>query len=117
MAVYHYLVKNDEGARSEGDIRAESIDLAVQKLTSNGQIVINLKEVDTTFDFLGPFLDDINLTFERIKNRVPLANLVFFTRQLATMFNTGLTLERAIQALEIEEKHNTFKSRRENHNA
>ena len=109
MAVYHYLVKNDEGARSEGDIRAESIDLAVQKLTSNGQIVINLKEVDTTFDFLGPFLDEINLTFERIKNRVPLANLVFFTRQLATMFSAGLTLERAIQALAIEEKHNKFK--------
>ena len=55
MAVFHYLVKNDEGARSEGDIRAESMDLALQKLTSNGQIVINLKEVDTTFDFLGPF--------------------------------------------------------------
>ena len=110
MAVYHYLVKNDEGARSEGDIRAESIDLAVQKLTSNGQIVINLKEVDTTFDFLGPFLDEINLTFERIKNRVPLANLVFFTRQLATMFSAGLTLERAIQALSMEEKHNKFKN-------
>ena len=82
MAVFHYLVKNDEGARSEGDIRADTMDLALQKLTSNGQIVITLKEVDTTFDFLGPFLDEINLTFERLKNRVPLANIVFFTRQL-----------------------------------
>ena len=109
MAVFHYLVKSDEGTRSEGDIRAESMDLALQKLTSNGQIVITLKEVDTTFDFLGPFLDEINLTFERIKNRVPLANIVFFTRQLATMFSAGLTLERAIQALSIEEKHNKFK--------
>ena len=109
MAVFHYLVKNDEGARSEGDIRAESMDLALQKLTSNGQIVINLKEVDTTFDFLGPFLDEINLTFERLKNRVPLANIVFFTRQLATMFSAGLTLERAIQSLGAEEKHKKFK--------
>ena len=66
MAVFHYLVKNDEGARSEGDIRAESMDLALQKLTSNGQIVINLKEVDTTFDFLGPFLDEINLSLIHI---------------------------------------------------
>ena len=64
MAVFHYLVKNDEGARSEGDIRADTMDLALHKLTSNGQIVITLKEVDTTFDFLGPFLDEINLTFE-----------------------------------------------------
>ena len=109
MAVFHYLVKNDEGSRNEGDIRAESMDLALQKLTTNGQIVITLKEVDTTFDFLGPFLDEINLTFERIKNRVPLANIVFFTRQLATMFSAGLTLERAIQALAVEEKHKKFK--------
>jgi len=109
VAVFHYLVKSDEGSRSEGDIRAASMDLALQKLTSNGQIVINLKEVDTTFDFLGPFLDEINLTFERIKNRVPLANIVFFTRQLATMFSAGLTLERAILALSVEEKHNKFK--------
>ena len=56
MSVFHYLVKNDEGSRSEGDIRAESMDLAIQKLTSNGQIVITLKEVDTTFDFLVHFL-------------------------------------------------------------
>ena len=109
MAVFHYLVKNGEGSRSEGDIRAGTMDLALQKLTSNGQIVITLKEVDTTFDFLGPFLDEINLTFERIKNRVPLSNIVFFTRQLATMFSAGLTLERAIQGLAVEEKHNKFK--------
>ena len=44
MAVFHYLVKNDEGARSEGDIRADTMDLALQKLTSNGQIVITLKD-------------------------------------------------------------------------
>ena len=43
MAVFHYLVKNDEGSRSEGDIRAESMDHALQKLTTNGQIVITLK--------------------------------------------------------------------------
>ncbi|SVD19545.1 uncharacterized protein METZ01_LOCUS372399, partial [marine metagenome] len=34
------------------------VDLAIQKLTQNGQMVITLKETDTTFDFLGPFLDE-----------------------------------------------------------
>ena len=48
MAVFHYLVKNDEGARSEGDIRAESMDLALQKLTSNGQIVITVSYTHLT---------------------------------------------------------------------
>jgi len=110
MATYHYLIKNDSGTRKEGDIRASSIDLAAQKLAIDGMVVINLKEVDTTWDFLGPFLDEVNLSIERLKNRIPLGNIVFFTRQLATMFSAGLTLERAIQGLAAEEKHKKFKS-------
>ena len=75
MAVYNYLTKNSEGNRNEGEIRADSLDNAIQKLTANGQMVITLKEVDDTFDFLGPFLDEIQLSIEKAKNRVPLANI------------------------------------------
>ena len=109
MAIFNYLTKVSEGNRKEGEIRADSLDGAIQKLTSNGQLVISLKEVDDTFDFLGPFLDEIQLSIEKLKNRVPLSNIVFFTRQLATMFSAGLTLERAIQSLGAEEKHRKFK--------
>ena len=109
MAIFNYLTKDSEGNRKEGEIRADSLDGAIQKLTSNGQLVISLKEVDDTFDFLGPFLDEIQLSIEKAKNRVPLSNIVFFTRQLATMFSAGLTLERAIQSLGAEEKHRKFK--------
>ena len=109
MAIFNYLAKDSEGNRKEGEIRADSLDGAIQKLTSNGQLVISLKEVDDTFDFLGPFLDEIQLSIEKAKNRVPLSNIVFFTRQLATMFSAGLTLERAIQSLGAEEKHRKFK--------
>ena len=111
MAVYNYLTKNSEGNRKEGEIRADSLDNAIQKLTANGQMVITLKEVDDTFDFLGPFLDEIQLSIEKAKNRIPLANIVFFTRQLATMFSAGLTLERAIQSLGAEEKHRSKKKK------
>lgn len=109
MAIFNYLTKDSEGNRKEGEIRADSLDGAIQKLTSNGQMVISLKETDDTFDFLGPFLDEIQLSIEKAKNRVPLSNIVFFTRQLATMFSAGLTLERAIQSLGAEEKHRKFK--------
>ena len=109
MAIFNYLTKDPQGKRKEGEIRADSLDSAVQKLSSNGQMVISLKEVDDTFDFLGPFLDEIQLSIEKIKNRIPLSNIVFFTRQLATMFSAGLTLERAIQSLGAEEKHRKFK--------
>ena len=109
MAIFNYLTKDNEGNRKEGEIRADSLDGAIQKLSSNGQMVISLKETDDTFDFLGPFLDEIQLSIEKAKNRVPLSNIVFFTRQLATMFSAGLTLERAIQSLGAEEKHRKFK--------
>ena len=76
MAIYNYLTKDSEGKRKEGEVRADSLDTAIQKLSANGQLVITLKEVDDTFDFLGPFLDEIQLSIEKAKNRVPLANIV-----------------------------------------
>ncbi len=109
MPTYTYLTKDSQGQRNEGEIRAGSIDDAAKKLTTEGQLVIQLNEVDTSWDFIGPFLDEVSLSIERFKNRVPLSNLVFFTRQLATMFSAGLTLERSIQGLATEEKHPKLK--------
>ena len=51
MAVYTYLTKNMEGNRKEGEIRADSLDTAIQKLSTNGQLVISMKEVDDTAKF------------------------------------------------------------------
>lgn len=109
MPVFSYLIKDEAGSRREGEIRAESMDTAMQKLAVNNQIIVKLQEVDTSWDFIGPFIDEINLSFERLRNRIPLSNLVFFTRQLATMYTAGLTLERSIQGLAAEERHSRFK--------
>lgn len=109
MPVFSYLIKDDAGSRREGELRADSLDIAMKKLAANNQIIVNLREVDTSWDFIGPFIDEINLSIERLKNRIPLSNLVFFTRQLATMYSAGLTLERSIHGLAAEEKHSRFK--------
>jgi len=81
----------------------------MKKLSAGNQIIVRLEEVDTSWDFIGPFIDEINLSIERFKNRIPLSNLVFFTRQLATMYSAGLTLERAIRGLASEERHPKLK--------
>ena len=109
MPAYTYLIKDEAGGRSEGEIKADSLDLAMKKLSAGNQIIIKLEEVDTSWDFIGPFIDEINLSIERFKNRIPLSNLVFFTRQLATMYSAGLTLERAIRGLASEERHPKLK--------
>ena len=109
MAVFQYVLKDASGNRKEGEIKAATLDAAIQTLTEQDQVIITIKEEDTSWDFLGPFLDEINLSYERLKNRIPLTNLVFFTRQLATMFSAGLTIERSVQGLAADEKHPRLK--------
>ena len=109
MAEFQYVLKDTSGDRKEGEIKAATLDTAIQTLTAQDQVIITIKEQDTSWDFLGPFLDEINLSFERLKNRIPLTNLVFFTRQLATMFAAGLTIERSVQGLAADEKHPRLK--------
>jgi type IV pilus assembly protein PilC len=55
------------------------------------------------------FIEELNLSLSKLKSRIPLKNLVFFTRQLATMFAAGLTLEKSMTNLANEEKHPSFK--------
>ena len=109
MALFQYVLKDTSGNRKEGEIKAATLDTAIQTLTAQDQVIITIKEEDTSWDFLGPFLDEINLSYERLKNRIPLTNLVFFTRQLATMFSAGLTIERSVQGLAADEKHPRLK--------
>ena len=76
---------------------------------NEGMIVIKINERDSSFDFIGPFLERLSLSIEKIKNKIPLSTLVFFTRQLATMFAAGLTIEKSFFFLAEEEKNKKFK--------
>jgi type IV pilus assembly protein PilC len=109
MAQFNYIVRAQSGTRQEGNIDANNINEASEKLRSDGLTVIKITERDTSFDFLTPFLERLNLEIEKFKNKVPLSTLVFFTRQLATMFASGLTIERSIFFLAQEEKNKKFK--------
>ena len=109
MPQFTYIVRTQDGVRKEGSINSDNINQASEELRSDGLIVVKITERDTTFDFLTPFLDRLNLEIEKFKNRIPLSVLVFFTRQLATMFAAGLTIERSLFFLGQEEKNVKFK--------
>ena len=96
MAQFNYIIRTQNGTRQEGSIDATNINEATEQLNSEGFTVVKISERDTSFDFLTPFLKRLNLEIEKFKNRVPLSTLVFFTRQLATMFASGLTIERSL---------------------
>jgi len=109
MPQFNYIARTQNGARREGTIEAININEASEKLRNDQLVIIKINEKDTSFDFLGPFLERLSLSIEKIKNKVPLSTLVFFTRQLSTMFASGLTIERAIFFLAQEEKNKKFK--------
>ena len=109
MPDYNYIVRTEGGARKTGAISATNYNAAIEKLQSDNLVVIKLDERDTSFDFFKPFLERLALEYEKFTNKVPLGILVFFTRQLATMFSAGLTIERALFFLKSEEKNKKFK--------
>ena len=109
MPLFEYIVRTEEGKRLEGTIEAKTLNSANEKLLNKKYTIVKLSEKEIVFDFLGPFLDRLSLSVEKIKNRVPLTTLVFFTRQLSTMFSAGLTLEKSIFFLSQEEKNKKFK--------
>ncbi len=109
MAEFSYIIRTDKGSRETGNISAENYNEALEKLQKDGTAVIKLTERDSSFDFIKPFLDRLSISFEELKNKVPLNVLVFFTRQLSTMFSAGLTIERALYFLSTEEKNKKFK--------
>ena len=109
MPLFEYIVRSEEGKRLEGTIEAKTLNEANQNLLKKKYTIVKLSEKEVVFDFLGPFLDRLSLEVEKMKNKIPLTTLVFFTRQLSTMFSAGLTLEKSIFFLSQEEKHKKFK--------
>ena len=93
MAQFNYIIRTENGTRKEGNVDASNINEASEKLRADGLTVIKISERDTSFDFLTPFLERFNLEVEKFKTRIPLSTLVFFTRQLSTMFASGLISE------------------------
>ncbi len=109
MPNFAYIVKDAKGARVEGIIKADTLDMAVDKLAKEGSTIISVKAAaEGAFKGKMSLFDKLMLTIYKIRTGVSLKTLVFFTRQLSTMFSAGLTIEKAITDLEKEEKHKKF---------
>ncbi len=110
MPQFAYIVTESDGTRREDKLRAASYEAAWEQLTKRGAKIISLREVKLSEQAdSASIVDQVSIALYRIKNRVPLNNLVFFTRQLSTMFSAGLTIEKAIANLMQEEKHPRFR--------
>jgi len=109
MPNFAYIVKDAKGARVEGMIKADTLDMAVEKLAKEGSTIISVKAAaEGAFKGKMSLFDKVMLAIYKFRTGVSLRTLVFFTRQLSTMFSAGLTIEKAITDLEKEEKNKKF---------
>ena len=109
MPEYTYIARSQEGKRTEGNLTAVNLSDAMEILSKKNLSIVKLDERDEVFDFLDPFIDRFNLAVRKMKTRIPLSDLVFFTRQISTMFSSGLTIEKSLHFLALEEKNKKFK--------
>jgi len=110
MPNFAYIIKDSSGNRIEDYLRAASVEAAMENLRRKGAEIVSIREVKSEFqaDRL-TVPEQINLALYKARTRVPLNILVFFTRQLATMFSAGLTIEKSISNLMAEEKNKRFR--------
>ena len=111
MPQFQYVITDTKGIRREDRLRASNLDTAMQTLTKKGYKVVSLREIRSSMTevALPPIHEQIQTSIQRIRDFIPLNTLVFFTRQLSTMFSAGLTIEKSISNLMVEEKNHRFR--------
>jgi type IV pilus assembly protein PilC len=88
---FQYKVKDKSGKLVEGSLEAENAQLVVSKLRSMGYVPIEIQQQGGT-----TLQRDLKLPFA---DRVKLKDVAVFSRQFATMINSGLSLLRSLSIL------------------
>ena len=89
MSYYTYKIKDKHGRMLTGKIEAPSYDQASLTLREKGFFVVQIN------DIAGDLTTKLNVTLDRIQ----FADVVNFTRQLATMIDAGLSLTNSLSIL------------------
>src|SRR5947209_18444729 len=89
---FQYKVKDKSGKLVEGSREAENAQLVVSKLRSMGYVPIEIQQQGGS-----SFQRELKLPF--FSDRVKLKEVAVFSRQFATMINSGLSLLRSLNIL------------------
>ncbi|WP_339059941.1 type II secretion system F family protein [Tepidibacillus marianensis] len=99
MARFQYLAMDNKGTRAEGTIEGNSQDIAVAELKKQGMYVLHIKQDKMSF-----------LQKEIILGKiVKIEELVVFTRQLATLIKSGVTIVDSVRILGEQTTNKQFK--------
>jgi type IV pilus assembly protein PilC len=99
MATFSYKALDTRGAAASGQIDADNKAAVAAGLRNKGLTVVDIDEVKT-----GLAQTDIFASLQRIKSK----DLTIFSRQFATMINSGLAMLRALSVLEEQTENKKF---------
>lgn len=90
--IFHYTAINQEGTKTEAEIEASSQDVAIVLLQKRGLSVVTIQDKS----------EDANLTFSFFKAKIKPKDVVIFSRQIATLFEAGVSALKAFRLLAAE---------------
>lgn len=105
MAKYSYKVRDSQNHVITGTMDCATVDEALDRLAQKEYVPISVEELN--FDGTrkdATFFDKLSASWNRMQTQVPLKDVVFFTRQLATMIEAGVPLSQALLQLAEGEK-------------
>ncbi|MEA3459158.1 MAG: type II secretion system F family protein [Chloroflexota bacterium] len=97
---YKYVAYTKTGERVQGTVHAASEAMAEEALWGSDYIIVNLKPARP-----GPGLAELMPTFFGVKTR----DLIIFSRQLATLIESGITILSGLQMLQEEASNKALK--------
>jgi type IV pilus assembly protein PilC len=104
MTQFACTVRDAKGQQVSKSIEADNLAQARAKLREQGLFPISIEEKQGSDDILKP-LNDFLMRFQKVK----LKEMVIFTRQFATMINSGVALLRALNIMVDQASSDVFK--------
>jgi type IV pilus assembly protein PilC len=99
---FTYKVRDNKGKLVSGSLEADNAQLVVSKLRDMGYVPLDIKQ-DASKSSLNK-----DLSIPGFSNRVKLKDVAVFSRQFATMINSGLSLLRALNILADQTENKTL---------
>lgn len=93
--LFHYVAINGEGTKTEADIEAASVDAAIGLLQKRGLSIVTIKDKS---EAEVSFLSNLHLFRPKVKPK----DVVIFSRQIATLFEAGVSALKAFRLLAAE---------------
>jgi type IV pilus assembly protein PilC len=100
--LYHYTALGQDGKNTEGDIEGMSLDNAIALLQKRGITIVDIKEKGDGKE------DDIFGNIKLFKKKISTKDVVVFSRQVATLFQAGVSALKAFRLLAEENENETL---------